>query len=87
VVNEPIVGLLGLCWHPRAGQWQLFETFGRPIPVWAALGYALVFGMMSVLLALVRRAASYRQLWGGMVAFWVVDAVELPLLNAGMYVY
>ncbi|WP_133067004.1 hypothetical protein [Mycolicibacterium sphagni] len=89
VFNEPIVDLLGLCWHPRTGQWRLFETFGRPIPVWAALGYMLVFGIMSaVLFGLLSRGAGYRRLWAGVVVFWLVDlAVELPLLRQGIYIY
>jgi hypothetical protein len=44
VLFEPIVDILGLCWYPREGQWKLFETLGRPIPVGVLFGYMWAFG-------------------------------------------
>jgi hypothetical protein len=44
VLFEPIVDILGLCWYPRDGQWKLFETLGRPIPVGVLFGYMWAFG-------------------------------------------
>jgi hypothetical protein len=31
--NEPIVDVLGGCLHHQIGQWTVFTTFDRPMPV------------------------------------------------------
>ena len=47
-VLEPLVDVLGLCWYPRYGQVHLFETFGRPIPVYVLFGYTWFMGGLTI---------------------------------------
>jgi hypothetical protein len=86
---EPIVDILGLVWHPRFGQWQAFETFGRPIPVWVVFGYILVFGLLPSLdLVLLRRRVGYRLMWIATLVNLAVDtAIEVPLTAHRLYYY
>lgn len=43
---EPVLDVLGLCWHPRANQFgpSAFEFAGRPIPWFVVLIYSWYFG-------------------------------------------
>jgi hypothetical protein len=87
--NEPIVDVLGLCFHPAIAGWTAFETYGRPIPAWALLAYPMFFGGLSCLVIMaLRRGATRKNFWLGVTAIFVVDLVlELPLLAADVYVY
>ena len=86
---EPMVDILGLVWHPRFGQWQAFETFGRPIPVWVVFGYILVFGLLPGLdLVLLRRRVGYRLMWiATLINLGVDTAIEVPLTAHRLYYY
>lgn len=87
-LNEPIVDVLGLCWHPRPGQWVALHTFG-PVPLWG-LGIYIIFfgGMTHVLLQQARRGITRKQFWIGVLAFFAADlACELPILHYGLYHY
>jgi len=87
-LNEPIVDVLGLCWHPRPGQWVALQTFG-PAPLWG-LGIYTVFygGMTYLMLQQAQRGITRRQFWIGVLAFFIVDiACELPLIGMGLYHY
>jgi hypothetical protein len=87
-LNEPIVDVLGLLWHPRPGQDVAITTLG-PAPLWGLGIYTVFFGSGSYLLReAVLRGLSRRRLWLGMGAFFAVNlAVELPLISAGLYRY
>lgn len=86
---EPMVDILGLVWHPRYGSWQVFETFGRPVPLWVVFGYVLVFGLLPTLdLALLRRGATYKVMWVATLINLAVDtAIEVPLTAQRLYYY
>jgi hypothetical protein len=86
--NEPIDDVLGLVWHPVAGQWTALDTFSR-VPLWG-LGIYIVFfgGMPYLILQALRRGVTRRQLWAWVGVLVVVDvAVELPVLASGIYSY
>jgi hypothetical protein len=87
-LNEPILDVLGPLWHPRPGQDVAFTTFG-PVPLWGLGIYTVFFGGGTyVMYRLLEHGVTRRQLWLGIGAFWVVNlAVELPLLQAGLYTY
>ncbi len=89
-INEPIVDLLGGCLHPQTGSWTVFSTFGRPIPVWAVIAYALFFGAVPlIVLALMRGGEDPRKrfLQSVAVIFGANLLIELPILQFGVYVY
>ena len=85
---EPIVDVLGLCWHPRPNQWVALHTFG-PVPLWGLGIYIIFFGAMPYgLLRLAERGIPARAFWIGVAAFFVVDLLcELPLIRLGLYTY
>ncbi|MCX2930011.1 hypothetical protein ORI20_06990 [Mycobacterium sp. CVI_P3] len=87
-LNEPIDDVLGLVWHPEAGQWTAIDTFSR-VPLWG-LGIYIVFfgGMPYLILQNLRRGMSRAQLWRWVGMLVIIDiAVELPVLASGIYQY
>ena len=88
VLFEPIVDILGLCWYPREGQWRLFETFGRPIPVGVLFGYMWAFGGLTAVSYTVLRQKGPRALWRLYPVFIGVSIpFELIANHTGYYVY
>jgi hypothetical protein len=88
--NEPIVDVLGGCLHHQIGQWTVFTTFDRPMPVWLCLAYVLYFGTgpLAILrvMSLVGPRKGYSLAITGLLVFNLV--LELPILNgAGLYQY
>lgn len=87
-LNEPMLDVLGPLWHPRPNQDVAIETFG-PAPLWG-LGIYIVFfgGGTYVMCRLFQHGLTLKQFWYGVGGFFVVNlAVELPLLDAGLYQY
>jgi hypothetical protein len=87
-LNEPIDDVLGLVWHPVAGQWTVLDTFAR-VPLWGLGIYIVFFGAMPyVIWANLRRGLTRGQVWCWVGVLAVVDvAVELPVLASGIYQY
>jgi hypothetical protein len=87
-LNEPIVDLLGLVWHPRPHQERVLNTFG-PLPLWGLFCYVVFFGAGTyVILKLIRRGVTRRQFWSGVGGLMGVNlAIELPLLPTHLYSY
>jgi hypothetical protein len=85
---EPIVDVMGLCYFPRAGQWRLFEAFGRPIP-WFILVYVWYVGGQSLIaLRRLERGATARDVWRLFGIFAALDViVETPGLYMHLYTY
>src|SRR6202035_4002260 len=64
-LNEPIVDVLGLVWHPRIHQERVINTLG-PLPLWGLFCYLVFFGAATYLfLTLMRRGVTRRQFWSG----------------------
>ena len=85
---EPIVDILGLCWYPRDGQWTLFETLGRPIPVGVLFGYMWAFGGLTALAHKVLTEKGTGALWKLYPLFIGVSIpFELVANHTGYYVY
>lgn len=86
---EPLVDLLGACWHPIYGQATVFELLGRPIPPWIISAYFAFFGTLGVLLySLLRKGISMnviRIMFVLAVAFDVLE--ENITLPTGLYIY
>jgi len=88
VLFEPIVDILGLCWYPRHGQWKLFETLGRPIPVGVLFGYMWAFGGLSAVASVVLRQKGLAALWRLYPLFIAVSVpFELIANHSGFYTY
>jgi hypothetical protein len=87
-LNEPIVDVLGLVWHPRIHQERVVNTFG-PLPLWGLFCYIVFFGAGTYLfLALMRRGVTRRQFWTGVISLMVVNlGIEIPLLPTHLYYY
>jgi hypothetical protein len=85
---EPIVDVMGLCYFPRAGQWRMFEAFGRPIPLFILVYVWYVGGQAWVALRQLERGASRRDVWRLYAVFAALDVVaETPGLYMHLYTY
>jgi hypothetical protein len=85
---EPLVDVLGACWYPRGQQFQVFELMGRPIPLFAVVGYAMMFGGFTVVVMEVlkrRGARSLWYVWWSGIAFTAM--FEFFAINTGSYTY
>lgn len=87
-LNEPIVDVLGLVWHPRIHQERVLNTLG-PLPLWGLFCYIVFFGAATYLfLTLMRRGVTRRRFWTGVGVLMVVNlAIEIPLLPTHLYYY
>ncbi len=87
-LNEPMLDVLGLLWHPRPGQDVAIDTLG-PVPMWGLGIYTVFFGTGTYLLyRAITIGMTRRAFWIGIAILFVVDmAVELPLIGAGLYKY
>jgi len=88
-VNEPLVDLLGKCYHKGDGQWRVFELFNRPMPLWGLFGYVVIYGVTAwFLLAAMQRGANRRRLWEVLAAMCAIQvAAEMIILPTNMYYY
>jgi hypothetical protein len=87
-IFEPIVDILGLCWYPREGQWRLFETFGRPIPVGVLFGYTWAFGGLTVVAYRWIERRGVGSLWRLYPVFIAISIpFEVVANHTGYYVY
>jgi hypothetical protein len=88
VLFEPIVDILGLCWYPRDGQWTLFETLGRPIPVGVLFGYMWAFGGLTAVAYTVLRQKGRPALWR-LYPWFIGVSIPFELIanHTGYYVY
>lgn len=86
---EPLVNVLGLVWFPPNGINAIWESLGRPVPVFGFLAYVWFLGGMSFLVFhLLNRGITTRGmfiLYGILVA--VECALEIPGLNIGAFTY
>lgn len=88
---EPMVDLLGGCWHPAHGQDALFSLIDRPMPLWVLFPYITYFGVsaMFTYLAFVN-GVSTRTMWKWFLVPVVCDiAMEESLLTLSdnLYIY
>ena len=87
--NEPIADVLLNCYHAEIGQWTVFSSFGRDIPLWAVGFYPIYFGGLTLLMyTLLLRGVTRRTYWilaGAVVLGNVV--LEWPVLPLHMYLY
>jgi hypothetical protein len=85
---EPVVDQLGGVWFPRAGQWRLFETWGRPIPWFIIVYIWYVGGQTLIAHRRLERGAGGRDIWALFGIFFLADvAVETPGLYMNLYTY
>lgn len=87
--NETALDILGQCYFPARGDWQAYETLGRPVPLWVAFAYFAYFGGLTAgTVFLLRRGLSRRQIWTGLACIEVLNCLlELPPLAKHLYLY
>ncbi len=80
-LNEAPLDVFVLAYYPPRGQWTLYESFGRPIPVWVLPAHMLLFAAVPyVLAAAMRRWGARRVGWSGCLALAVCDVlIEMPM--------
>lgn len=86
---EPMVDHLGLVWFAPEGMWEMFRTFGRPMPWFILPCYVWYIGGQAILtLHLLRRGLSRRGLFALYGAYMLTNvAMEIPAIAAGIYAY
>jgi hypothetical protein len=88
-VAEPLIDVMGACWHPKFGQPIVFEFMGRYMPVWIVMVYFAFFGAQGTLCYYqMQKGITMRQLRFlallPMVADMVIEEIALP---TGLYMY
>jgi hypothetical protein len=86
---EPFADTVSLLWHARYGQWIVFETFGRPIPLWMLLMYYWFIGGLSVYtLNRIDKGLTVRGFWRLYVIYVIGEGLcEFGMLFTGIYTY
>ena len=85
---EPLVDILGQCWYPRGAQFEVFELMGRPIPLFAVIGYTMMFGGYTLLTLEILKRKSPRSLWWVWLGGIFFTAIfEFFATHTGSYAY
>ena len=89
VLAEAPVDILGMCYWADIGQWTIYETFGRKIPVITLFAYTTFYGGVVVMtLNQFRNGISYGSLWKW---FWIWTIMEFlwePIpIHYGVWMY
>ena len=87
---EPIVDILGACWHPAIGQWTAYTFLERPMPVWLGFAYTWYFGAQTALCwyLLDRGKLRGQQLWLLWAAMVISDVIlETVALHFDVWIY
>lgn len=86
---EPLTDHVAFVWFAPHGLWQMFATFGRPMPWFILPCYVwFVGGQVAYLMYRVRRGVTPKQLWGLYAVFVGTNVVmEVPAIAVGIYAY
>src|ERR1700757_2035933 len=86
-LQEAPLDIFVSAYYPHRHLWTVYETFGRPVPVWAPFAWMVLFaGAPYVLAQAMRRGSVRRAAALGIVALAVTDIViELPAQAAHQY--
>ncbi|MDD5175070.1 MAG: hypothetical protein PHQ05_01425 [Sterolibacterium sp.] len=89
VLAEPMVDVFGMCYWTENGQWTLFESFGRKIPVIGLFGYIAFFGGATLqFLQQFRNGASYWHVWKLFLIWAVIEGISEPYpISMGVWSY
>lgn len=87
--NETALDVLGHCYFPEIGDWQVYETLDRAIPAWVAFAYVAYFGgLTAVEVFCLRRGVSKKQILIGLISIESLNCLlELPPLKKDLYTY
>jgi hypothetical protein len=87
--NETALDVLGHCYFPEHNDWQVYQTLGRPVPLWVAFSYVAYFGGLTALWVFsLRRGLNRRQIWIGLLGIEALNCLlELPPLKNDLYTY
>jgi hypothetical protein len=88
-LQEAPLDIFVSAYYPHAHLWTVYETFGRPVPVWAPFAWMALFAGAPYLLADAMRRGSVRKAAGvGILCLAVVNIViELPAQATHQYFY
>lgn len=86
---EPLVNVLGLVWFPPNGIQAVWESIGRPVPLFGFLAYAWFLGGMAVLVYdRMTKGITMLGLWKLYGILVIVECLlEIPGLNIGAFTY
>lgn len=86
---EPLVDLMGACWHPNIGQPVAFEFMGRYMPWWIVAVYFAYWGAQGGLLYwLMQRGMTMKTMrWLILIPIVGDILIEELALPSGLYIY
>ena len=82
-INEPFLNAVGLCWYPPEGMVSVFESIGRPVPLFGFLAYVWFFGGGCFLVYhLMSKGMTTAKIWRLYAILVVAETLlEIPGLN------
>jgi hypothetical protein len=88
-LQEAPLDIFVSAYYPSEGLWRSYETFGRPVPVWANFAWMVLFAGAPYLIAQAMRRGSVRRVaWIGVLVLAIVDVlIEMPNLAVNLYSY
>jgi hypothetical protein len=85
---EPLVDVLGLCWYPKGAQFEVFDLMGRPIPLFAVIGYTMWTGGFTIVATEVLKRKGPRALWWVWLGGGLFTSIfEFYAVHTKTYVY
>jgi hypothetical protein len=88
-LQEAPLDIFVSAYYPKPGLWWAYETFGRPVPIWAIFAWMVLFAGSPYLLARQMRRDGVRRVgWKGVGWLAITDVlIELPCLAVYLYQY
>lgn len=89
VLVEAPVDILGMCYWAENGQWTLYETFGRKIPLITLFAYTTFYGgVVTLTVQQFRGGMSYRRVWKWSLIWMVMEFLWEPVpIYYGVWTY
>lgn len=90
IIMEPIVILLGHCYHPEIGQWTMFKSNQRAIPWHVPFRYAVYYGAvyLAVFPKIVANSFTKGYVWKLFgIGMFLGYLFEIPMVSSGLWVY
>lgn len=89
VLAEAPVDILGMCYWAESGQWTVYESFGRRIPLITLFAYTTFYGgVVALTVHQFRTGIGYARIWKWSLAWMVMEFLWEPVpIHFGVWTY
>lgn len=89
VLAEAPIDILGMCYWAEHGQWTVYESFGRRIPVIALFAYTTFYGgVVAMTVQQFRSGIGYASIWKWSLVWMVMEFLWEPVpIHFGVWTY